>query len=769
MSGRGTSGGVVFQAEVGAYVAGLLLTERPLSRIADELPGTPQKVLFETTSPVDDILIQTDAGEIYVQAKRTISLSSKGDSELASVVEQFVRQFRIGVTDPSLARRDLDPVRDRLLLAVSDDTAAPVASQLREALNRNRTGAATGLPAKLAEPLKTFAEHIETEWLKITGSPIREPQKQSLLAVCSVAVFAAPQRQLVEEACRDVVAALGDERTLIELLAQWAAEAAKSGVGGDVAAIRLALSGKIRLKEPPSFNRDIARLADHTSAIVQRLQRFTEIASPEGVVNIARPVASVVSEAARKGSLVITGDPGAGKSALLHAVAGNLAGVGVVVALTVEATATSLDSLRADIGLEHPLIEVLKNLPPDRPAFLVLDALDAVRGGPAEGTYKRLVDEVSRLPGWHVVASVRTFDLRLGRDWKRLFMGRPFDDDRADPTLQSVRHVHVGLLDAFEMADLATKSPSIATAIMAGGAKMETLARTPFNVAILGDLLSGGVLASALASVGTRGELLQRYWDERITDLGLPATVSLKGVVDQMLDTRSIDRPETSIAMAAASTIQELERVGVLVTETTRRIGFRHHVLFDFAVARLILLPEKASAVDRLSKSRGAGLLISPSLGYWLDELKKTVVTQEFWSLIARLITGPDIDPIVRVEVARLAVESVGEDDRLDALLPLLESQDATLSGVLMQLVGALLCKTTAKRPILASPWADLLGKISKPTGGHLGSMRTLTGILLDEELGSEDRSSLGKAARVMFDAIGTDQRLVEWLSPQVV
>lgn len=662
---------MVFQGEMGARIAGLMLSERPLSRIIPNVPGAPRRILFETPASVDDLLVETDTGEVYIQAKRTLSLSAEEVSELASVAEQFVGQFRAGIREAGF-RRDLDPARDRLVLAVSEDAPATIRRDLMEVLDRGRTGAATGLPAKLADAQKTFSDHVDREWRSATGADITDAERAAVLRVCSVAVIGDAQRQIVDDACRDVVATASDERTLGELLDRWGADASARGTGGDAAAIRLAVSGGVRLREPPSYARDVARLAEHSASVVRRLERFTSLATPEGRLHIARPVATTVAAAAREASLVVTGDPGAGKSAVLHDVAGELGGSGPVVVLTVEATAVSLEALRLDLGLEHGLIDVLRNVPGERPAYLVLDALDAVRGGPAEATYKRLVEEVLELPGWRVVASVRTFDLKLGRHWKSLFAGRPVDASRADPSFPNVRHVHVALLDEFESADIAARSASLAPAIRAGGEKMAALARNPFNLALVGDLLTDGIDASALAAVSTRGELLERYWDVRISDLGLPATVALAGVVRRMVDDRTVEVPETRIDMAAAPTVQELERVGVLVTEATRRIGFRHHILFDYAVARLLLLPDDDQALPRLSKALGAGLLIAPSLGYWLEVVKRTRPAGAFWALVARLTGAPDIDPIVRVEIARLAVESVGPTEHLGALIPYL-------------------------------------------------------------------------------------------------
>ncbi len=157
-----------------------------MSRLGTGLPGRPARVLFETPTAVDDVLVETDVGIVYVQAKRTISLSTKPDSELASVADQFVRQYRDGALEGGV-RRDLDPARDRLLLAVSPDTVGTVSRNLREALDRNRTGAATAVPAHLTSALQIFGDHLDREWKATTGSELSAAERQKILRLCSVA------------------------------------------------------------------------------------------------------------------------------------------------------------------------------------------------------------------------------------------------------------------------------------------------------------------------------------------------------------------------------------------------------------------------------------------------------------------------------------------------------------------------------------------------------------------------------------------------------
>lgn len=767
MSGRGTAAGVVFQAEVGAYAAAFILGERPISRLSSGLPGTPIKVNFETPNAVDDVVVRTDVGEIYVQAKRAISLSAKADSELASVADQFVRQFRAGVIESGV-RRDLEPASDRLLLVVEEDTGDPISIHLKEVFDRHRTGAATALPGNRTTALATFSAHVDTAWLSAAGTVIRDAERTALLRVCAVATITDASRQLAEEALRDVVQTPGSETAAMDLLVAWAANSSADGTGGDNAAIRLALSATVSFAAPPSYRNDVEKLLGYSAATLLRLERFASLATPEGIATIPRPITAAIATAAASASLAITGEPGAGKSAVIYETAKQLP-AGSAVVLAVEASATSLDALRGEIGLQHHLIDVLANLPGNRPSYLFLDALDAVRGGAAEATYRKLVEAVSALPGWRVVASVRTFDLRLGREWQRVFHGSPPDANYVHAGFPTVRHMHVGMLSAAEIMHVTGLSPSIAAAIAAGGSKLAVLATNPFNLALLGDLLNGGVTAAALSNVGTRGELLARYWDERITGLGTPAAVTLRSLVDLMVQARSVDLPVTGVPIPAASTVDDLQRVGVLTEERSHRLAFRHHVLFDYAVAKLLLMPDRNAAKSYVGRASGAGLLISPSVGYWIEDLKTAISPGEFWKYAVSLIGDETVDPIIKIEFARLVVESVKEGDDLGALLKVLPADDTAGGRPFQHLAGSLLTRAHNGQPTAVGAWAGMLAMMVSPGDSQIGSMSALIGKFLESNPDAASLSALGKASRVLFDWMSQTDNRINWLASSVI
>src|SRR6266702_7198696 len=90
--GSAIQGGVNYQNRVAAWVCAHILAEKPAAPIGPHTVAGYAR--FETSQPVDDLLVgSVDARHAFVQAKRRLTLSTAEDSELASVIDQFVRQY----------------------------------------------------------------------------------------------------------------------------------------------------------------------------------------------------------------------------------------------------------------------------------------------------------------------------------------------------------------------------------------------------------------------------------------------------------------------------------------------------------------------------------------------------------------------------------------------------------------------------------------------------------------------------------------------------
>ncbi len=133
--------------------------------------------------------------------------------------------------------------------------------------------------------------------------------------------------------------------------------------GGDLSTFRNELAGKgIELAAPPRYKDDIARLQQHSQEIAASLNQYEAIESQSGQpVTLRRECQNEVEQAVQSGSLLIIGEPGAGKSGVLNALARSLRERGDdVLELAVDRySVDSLGHLTHELRLEHSLTDVL--------------------------------------------------------------------------------------------------------------------------------------------------------------------------------------------------------------------------------------------------------------------------------------------------------------------------------------------------------------------------------------------------------------------------
>jgi len=214
-------------------------------------------------------------------------------------------------------------------------------------------------------------------------------------------------------------------------------------------------------------------------------------------VVIHRTVTQDARTAARDGRLLIVGDPGAGKSGALHELAANarVDRADVLLLAVDQLDATSLGALRNELGLDHELVTILDHWPGIEPAYLIIDALDAARTDGAVRALAALMDQVIKHNNrWHVIASVRKFDLRHNPKLQTLFRGTP-PTPHVDHEFSTTRHVNIPVLTDEELAQVNDQAPDLGAVITVAPAPLRALLRLPFNLRLPAELVSTGVSA----------------------------------------------------------------------------------------------------------------------------------------------------------------------------------------------------------------------------------------------------------------------------------
>jgi hypothetical protein len=427
---------------------------------------------------------------------------------------------------------------------------------------------------------------------------------QSLLSYVRVCKydFQGADRQLAAEGLRSLLQNEDAAEAAFTVLAWQCQRLMEGRLGTDASSLRRALEQEgLTPKAPPSFQTDVDALRAYSASTEIDLGHYEETKVGDHEIRIDRQCTHAVISSAIDGSLLIIGEPGSGKSAVLNSAAKQLRDRGHdVLTLAVDRlSVNSSDGLQRQLEVSHPIREILRNWPGAKPAFVFIDALDATRGGAGDAVYRNLIKDILEIGGrWRVVASIRTFDLRLGEQFRQLFKGAPPDALFADGSFRDVRHIHVPHWTPEELAQLLKLAPEIATAIESGGKPLHDLALVPFNTRLLADLISGGLPAEDFGEIGSQVELLQLYWRRRVAEHGTAAEQCLHRVVSEMVGGRALKANRLSAAGSEPTVLDTLLHENVLVLlPGERHVAFRHHILFDYAASRVYRLMAAGTAL----------------------------------------------------------------------------------------------------------------------------------------------------------------------------
>jgi hypothetical protein len=794
--GDATAGGVTFQARVAAYFAVRVLAEQH----AASLPGfsgdvVPTGVWCETTEALDDVEVRTSASAgLLVQVKRTLALAASPRSELAKVCDQLVR-----AGTPPDAR--LDAAADSLLLAVGPGTGAPVARDLRELLDALRVQPATAgfrrahLSQQRARAQDVLLAHLRRSWRALHGREATTSDLRGLLRRTYVVVLdvegAGRDAAASEELLRQTVLGRPNTaRAAWTFLMAFCADLARLRTGADRAALQAALVAQgIPLQAPPSVRPDIAQLRQLTTSTMRQLEDFTHIAVLAGSVSIDRKVPDILEAAAASASFVAVGDPGMGKSGALHEFARRAQDAGAdVVALAVEPLeAGSQRALTQELGLSRKLADVLVAWPGDR-GVLIVDGLDAARSDHTRRTIVEAIRQVLDVAlRWRVVASIRTFDLRYDPTLPRLFPALPnsrIDEAWVEAEFVRIQHVRVGPLTATDIEQLAIAAPELHEFVTTAPSAMQALARVPFNLRLLAELLAvRGVPGSALREIDTQVGLLDAYWRERVlqpVDEADRRERLLHVVCRDMIDGRrlTISRGALRTTGIDLGPLPALLHDHVLVERLLpsgradrERLAFAHNVLFDYAVARLLLRGEGALAA-LLAENPSPLLRVRPSVDLRMRELWREGGSHAaFWQEAFELAAEPRLRELARTFAPAVAAELARTSDDLAHLTAALRDRPEAADAVARHVIGALMAFSDADALVgQTSPWPGFAVALAQDLTHRRGwVLQALVATLLDHRVVASPGAlaDIGAAGRALlhfaWDIEPVDERLAEF------
>ncbi len=759
--GAAAAGGFRFGQQLGTHFCAMVLSQRPIDDSFGLGNSIPVSVRFETEAPVDDILVRTSVnGYVAIQAKTSLTLSSRLDSAFGSTILQFVRHWlacRDGGTQPW--QRKLKPDIDRLVIAVSARAPATIRDDLPSALRKLANNQSAPLSKRTQHAANSFGSCVEKAWRSSTAEAFDESFVATLAQLATVYVYdnrGAGQtrtREILEYSlplAADVIAAA----SALELAS---ADMMSERTGGGVSELRRMLFAKgVELRPRREFDTDIERLRAISSSVqtlLDQYERFDVVG--EGPVMIERKCQEVVNEAALTGSLLIIGEAGTGKSGVLNALGRALESRGLdVIRLAVDQhSVESLEGLSGQLELTHDLLSVLKAWDGPKPGWLVIDALDAARGGRGEDVFRVLIEKVLRLKDrWNVVATIRSYDLKQGRVFRSLFRGSPPSGELSDPTLPMVRHVQVPPWSTVEFQTIRKKSTSLADVLENAPDKLLELAHVPFNTRLIADLLNEIDIRAQLREVTSQTQLLSLYWEHRVDRHGTGGVLSVFEVVKVILGRGTLRAPLVDVSSHVGS-LDLLCSDGMLIRNGLESVQFRHHVLFDYAAARFLLASgESLGGSTTLGRGSSRGLLLAPAFRFAMsDRWEQSSDRSEFWSIFQALVLDEVIDPVIRSAAARVGAEFPTKAPDVKWFVDKLREGRPEIPSALTKLCQSIGVLFQDEPTRSREPWVWLLAEVSGWASQLAEAIGTLLDLFIDSSADSQWYLGVGRAARALL------------------
>ena len=708
-----------FQAEVGTWLAAHLLARMPVGgRFGLANVALPVSIQLETGDGLDDIrLVQDDASRIDLQSKTSAGLATNPESPLGKTISQLVRVM----IDARTLAVAVNPTRMRAILAVAAN--APRTLDVLErgcrAFDLGGSWATTKAGRSSAErdALDLFEIHARAAWAQHSVTSPTDDELVMMARMFRTVRFSMSEGEdNWREASRMLGARLYGAKAAGDAPLRELKGIIRSMIGSGAPADRAGLLRELRRLGhndvgAGDYNADLARLSALTEAELSRLVGHTRLPIVGGIP-IARVSDGPLGAAIDTGSLIVIGDPGAGKTGALVTLAQTLRAAGdTVVFLSVDrfpGVAIASD-LQSELGLAHPLTEVLAATPGSGRKLLIIDSLDAARGGPAEGVFAHLIEVMgASVPDWTVIASIRTFDLRNGRRFRDSMPGHPPNPAYAEPGLNNVRHFQVPRLEDDDLNAAGVVTADLGALLAAAPDTLRDLLRNIFNLSLAAQLLADGADPDSIRTVATQSDLIDAYEDRRL--VGTAAHHAAAATFGAMAARRRLAVRKVVIGHDHLDVVIQ---TGVLA-ESGDLVRFAHHVLFDHVGGRFFLeWDDPARLIPQLGGDSSMALMLAPALRFAIERLWRHDADgkAQVWHLVADIYADPAVDPVLANVALRTASERVGAPADIAGLVAMIAARPndealATMLSRLARFVGLAVDAAGSIVPGEALAWA---------------------------------------------------------------
>jgi hypothetical protein len=706
--GAAAIGGTDYEMGLAARASVYILAQTEWEDLYPTAP--PVRLSLQSGAHVDDIEVEfSDRLIVYCQSKYTISLKTGSEAPLRKALAQMLDQHE----------RAGPKSRHLLVLAYAQATGASKAlSSLTKLFMQRKPTRAEVLQRNGSKDLVKCLETVENiirelrgkrSWMEISrflhvsrfwNAPVGANGR------ISVDPGGLLRRSVLRDRSRASAVAI--------CLRDNAALVASSRSSVDIFGLRDLVRPVAALREVPDYRDDWERLEEVSEEAECALRERGKILWNGVDLRVSRSKTLFLIGELQSCSLLITGEPGDGKSTLIADISRELRQdkTNLVILLRAdECLGATLAEVSTNMKLEHCLDDVLRAAPDVEHIYLLVDALDRLREDNSRNSrivvFRDLIKLASNMNDkWRVLASIRSFDLAYNRVWKELFPGQPIDASSLDTTT-NVRHFVLQPLSEGEREELLEPLPEVAAAIRQSSSRTRALLATPYHLKLLAEISPA---IGDLSTIDRQRLLFDAYWKAQINERPQPfdrtnAMLSMarcryklrvSPVPLELLNKEHVDG-EIVVSLCMDG----------LLRPVCDCIAFSHDLIMDYCLARIFDSQGLDSIEDvRPSPSIFMAIAHRSALRLWLDGLWYNK-RDDFWKAFFVGIR-PSVSGVGRIAFAHAAVHFALLDGDLD---PLSNIVDLSSEGVAaLRFTCGLACADPAALTI--QPWLSLCRKL---------------------------------------------------------
>jgi hypothetical protein len=422
----------------------------------------------------------------------------------------------------------------------------------------------------------------------------------------------------------------------------------------------------------------------------------------------------------RSGSALLVGDPGIGKSWAMRELRAFARAEKIPVELIAidSIYAENEAELNAYVGWQHGLLGYLRSraATPQNKGSLLFDAFDAARSDKKRNLFLRLIRRciIELRDEWNVMVSVRTFDAQKSRELIRLFPATG-----ASGVAQG-RVVSIPLLTEQEVSVALSNDAKLAALYERCAPELRVILQVPFNLWLL-EQIAASTSDANVSDLYTATELLTLFWQCRVHQEGARdenEAILRRVVTDQVSSKQLVSlRPDVFVTELSKAWDQMFS-ANVLEEDrgTKNGVRFTHNILFDFAVAQLLVPDEPVRLAAFMAADPARPLFLRPSLVYHFeDQFRRR--PDRFWSNFFEACESkhPAMTPVTRLILPTVLVT---EGRRIEDFQPLINALSANegyaamaLTYVMQAIRAVDFSRPEAQRKYRL--WAELLSRIT--------------------------------------------------------